>query len=127
MNNPFNIKKSSSNSWLGEVPSYSAFCSFSALYYGYRAYAILFRNYIVRHNIHNVHEFLHRYAPPSDNNNTSAYISYVCNKLGVKPLDNIFPDENLNDYTIPFAKSIAYYESNHILDTRIFHIIYKTL
>lgn len=127
MNNPFNIKYNPDNRWLGEVPSNTPFCSFKTLKHGYRAFAILMHTYIDKHNIHTVHDFLHRYAPPSDNNNTAAYISFVCGKLGVKPQDNIFPTSDFNAYTVSFASCVAFYESKHQLFNYMFFHIYHSL
>lgn len=93
-NNPGNLEASSSNPWVGQTGSDGRFAKFETPEHGIRA---LGRNLISyqRQGIDTVSEIINRWAPPSDNNDTTAYIRAVCAQLGVtanQPLDASNPD-----------------------------------
>lgn len=93
-NNPGNLEASSSNPWVGQTGSDGRFAKFETPEHGIRA---LGRNLISyqRQGIDTVGEIINRWAPPSDNNDTTAYIMAVCAQLGVtanQPLDASNPD-----------------------------------
>ncbi|WP_192956072.1 hypothetical protein [Klebsiella pneumoniae] len=93
-NNPGNLEASSSNPWVGQTGSDGRFAKFETPEHGIRA---LGRNLISyqRQGIDTVSEIINRWAPPSDNNDTAAYIKAVCAQLGVtanQPLDASNPD-----------------------------------
>ncbi|EAP6907555.1 hypothetical protein H0C74_001534 [Salmonella enterica] len=93
-NNPGNLEASSSNPWVGQTGSDGRFAKFETPEHGIRA---LGRNLISyqRQGIDTVGEIINRWAPPSDNNDTTAYIRAVCAQLGVtanQPLDASNPD-----------------------------------
>ncbi|TYX33505.1 hypothetical protein FCG77_014870 [Klebsiella pneumoniae] len=93
-NNPGNLEASSSNPWIGQTGSDGRFAKFETPEHGIRA---LGRNLISyqRQGIDTVGEIINRWAPPSDNNDTAAYIKAVCAQLGVtanQPLDASNPD-----------------------------------
>ncbi|MGQ4595477.1 hypothetical protein ACUIG4_26650 [Raoultella ornithinolytica] len=93
-NNPGNLEASSSNPWVGQTGSDGRFAKFETPEHGIRA---LGRNLISyqRQGIDTVGEIINRWAPPSDNNDTAAYIKAVCAQLGVtanQPLDASNPD-----------------------------------
>ncbi|HCM3125521.1 TPA: hypothetical protein N3F75_004952 [Klebsiella aerogenes] len=93
-NNPGNLEASSSNPWVGQTGSDGRFAKFVTPEHGIRA---LGRNLLSyqRQGIDTVGEIINRWAPPSDNNDTAAYIKSVCAQLGVKadqPLDASNPD-----------------------------------
>ncbi|EPN6932282.1 hypothetical protein ACT2YA_001945 [Klebsiella variicola] len=93
-NNPGNLEASSSNPWIGQTGSDGRFAKFETPEHGIRA---LGRNLISyqRQGIDTVGEVINRWAPPSDNNDTAAYIKAVCAQLGVtanQPLDASNPD-----------------------------------
>lgn len=93
-NNPGNLEASSSNPWVGQTGSDGRFAKFETPEHGIRA---LGRNLLSyqRQGIDTVDEIINRWAPPSDNNDTAAYIKSVCAQLGVKadqPLDASNPD-----------------------------------
>ncbi len=88
-NNPGNLEASSSNPWVGQTGSDGRFAKFETPEHGIRA---LGRNLLSyqRQGIDTVSDIINRWAPPSDNNDTAAYIKSVCAQLGVKadqPLD----------------------------------------
>ena len=86
-NNPFNIR-SSANNWIGlaEPRESRGFCNFRLEDYGIRAAAILVMRSYRKANCLTVSEIIHRFAPLKENN-TDAYIDFVCSKMGVFPFD----------------------------------------
>ncbi|HHS9706495.1 TPA: hypothetical protein ACTW9I_000684 [Raoultella planticola] len=93
-NNPGNLEASSSNPWVGQTGSDGRFAKFETPEHGIRA---LGRNLISyqRQGIDTVSDIINRWAPPSDNNDTTAYIKAVCAQLGVtadQPIDASNPD-----------------------------------
>ncbi|WP_418458115.1 hypothetical protein ACNSOB_06800 [Citrobacter braakii] len=93
-NNPGNLEFSKSNPWSGQTGDDGRFAKFETPEHGIRA---LGRNLLSyqRQGIDTVNDIIKRWAPPDDNNNTSAYIEAVCAQLGVtpdQPLDASNPD-----------------------------------
>lgn len=83
-NNPLNIRRRRSK-WLGEVDSLNgrrdrSFCQFSSLTYGYRAAAKQLRKYQTSLKCKTLAQFIHRWAPTSENN-TQGYIDRVAKAL----------------------------------------------
>ena len=103
LNNPFNIRYSSSNNWLGQIGNVNGFCKFSLPYYGVRAFALLYHTYL-RTGRDTISRFIRSYAPSAENN-TGAYIRYVCNHLGFDPNYKL----SLKDFPI-FACAVCTYE-----------------
>jgi hypothetical protein len=91
INNPGNLRKSA-NTWVGLSPDQShdtSFAAFIAPEYGIRAMAKLLVNYGHK-GFNTIASILNRYAPQSDNNNTTAYIQavqYAMNVGADTPLD----------------------------------------
>ncbi|ELZ5060668.1 hypothetical protein UYK21_003371 [Enterobacter hormaechei] len=93
-NNPGNLEYSKTNPWVGQTGDDGRFAKFETPEHGIRA---LGRNLLSyqRQGIDTVNDIINRWAPPDDNNNTSAYIEAVCAQLGVtpdQPLDASNPD-----------------------------------
>lgn len=93
-NNPGNLEFSKTNPWAGQTGDDGRFAKFETPEHGIRA---LGRNLLSyqRQGIDTVNDIINRWAPPDDNNNTSAYIEAVCAQLGVtpdQPLDASNPD-----------------------------------
>lgn len=93
-NNPGNLEYSKTNPWIGQTGDDGRFAKFETPEHGIRA---LGRNLLSyqRQGIDTVSDIINRWAPPSDNNNTDAYIKAVCAKLGVtadQQLDASNPD-----------------------------------
>lgn len=76
LNNPFNIRYNVFNHWVGQLNPVHGFCNFKSLYYGVRAFAVLYCTYIDKYHV-TVRQFISRYSPPKENN-TEAYIRTVC-------------------------------------------------
>lgn len=83
-NNPGNIRITKDR-WQGLRPVQEdpAFFQFTEMRWGYRALLRTLQNYRRRHGCQTVADFIRRWAPPSDGNNTSAYISRVCREMQV--------------------------------------------
>ena len=75
-NNIFNIRKGSGPKWQGETGANKGFVEFETREYGIRAWIVLMHNYRVKHKCATVRAIITRYAPPTDNNDTQAYIKY---------------------------------------------------
>lgn len=84
-NNPLNIRKG--NNWQGERQPQTdkEFEEFKSLEDGFRAAFIIIRNYLQkRPPINTPRAIIRRWAPPSENN-TSAYLDYVCRRAVLNP------------------------------------------
>nr|WP_246769583.1 hypothetical protein [Escherichia sp. E2593] len=83
-NNPGNLEYSKSNPWVGQNGDDGRFAKFETPEHGIRA---LGRNLLSyqRQGIDTVNDIINRWAPPGDNNDTSAYVKAVCAQLGVHP------------------------------------------
>lgn len=90
-NNPLNIRYSSANNWQGKVlpNTDGSFEQFRSMAYGYRAAFYLLQKYI-RSGLTTVAEIINKWAPTNENN-TSGYITRVCNTTGFTPGTVIVP------------------------------------
>lgn len=79
--NPGNLVKSSSV-WVGETERQGRFTAFRSAHYGLRALCIVMLRYEQRHHVDTLEKFVHRFAPPSENN-TDEYINFLSSKLGI--------------------------------------------
>lgn len=88
-NNPGNIKYGSFAQRMGatgqDADGFAIFPNASA---GLRAMSGLLGNYASA-GIHTVRDAINKWAPPSDNNNTGAYVSAVSQGLGIAPDANV--------------------------------------
>ena len=98
-NNPLNIRKG--NNWQGEVSSSTdgEFEQFVSMQWGIRAGFKILKNYMTGYGgrvkaLTNVHDIIHRWAPPSENN-CKAYIDSVCRFSGLHEFERLqFSDRN---------------------------------
>ena len=81
--NPGNLRRTEDR-WRGlrTVQTDKEFFQFVDMAHGYRAMMITLRNYVRRHGCRTLESIISRYAPPAENN-TPAYLAYVCHTLGV--------------------------------------------
>lgn len=90
--NPGNIRLSG-QAWLGKVPNQQntdgAFEQFAAPEYGIRAMCRIFRAYRAA-GWTTVRAMIERWAPPNEND-TGAYVRFVCAQAGVGPDDAVDP------------------------------------
>lgn len=118
-NNPFNIRYGSSK-WLGQTAPVRGFCSFVDISYGIRAaFILIFRSYR-KQGVLTIDEIISRFAPESENN-TSAYVSFVCNYLDVFPWD--IPS-NKTEY-VNLLVAMSKYEGNPLFPYQILSAIDK--
>ena len=95
-NNPGNIKTSSA-AWQGKIPFQDnndvncstgqvtrTFEQFITYEYGIRALVKLLETYMKTHGLRTVRGIINRWAPTSENN-TSAYVNTVSNRMGITP------------------------------------------
>ena len=108
-NNPFNIRFSRNNQWIGQIGQTNGFVDFSDRIYGVRAAALLVLRSYRSKGILTISEIINRYAPTTENN-TAKYVEYVCNQLGVFPFD--IPKDKDEYYKLLAAMSR--YEGNPI-------------
>ena len=88
--NPLNIRRTLTK-WKGmrETQTDKSFAQFDSLAYGYRAAFILLKQYYRKYRLKTISGIISRWAPPSDGNATSKYISFVCHKAGVEPAEQL--------------------------------------
>lgn len=110
LNNPFNIRKAPANHWRGSFPTLNRYFErFRKSVYSCRAFIIIIATYRLKYNITTIYDIIHRYAP-SVENDTNAYIRFVCNRM------KCLPDTEVNhDNLFEFAKAVALMESNYEL------------
>jgi len=92
-NNPGNIKElpGDKTQWVGErsTDDDAIFEEFETPEDGIRALGIILLNYRNMHGLRTVEQFMYRWAPPSDKNDTASYVKHVCTHLGVRPVDEV--------------------------------------
>lgn len=76
-NNPANIRRGCKWKGLAKPQTDREFCQFISMTWGVRALLVTLRTYVVKHHLHTAREIITRWAPPSDGNNTEAYIKFV--------------------------------------------------
>lgn len=81
-NNPGNVE--SGENWEGKTGSDGRFATFSKPEYGIRAAYKVQGTYEEKHGLTTINQRISRWAPPSENN-TSAYVNAVSNKMGISP------------------------------------------
>lgn len=122
-NNPFNLRYSKNNHWLGLTGQTRGFCDFENIDFGIRAAALLvMRSYRMK-NVLTISEIIHRFAPPSENN-TARYIDYVCCRLSCFPFDIPTFDEYpilLSAMSSFEGNFVGIAEINYVIDE--FHIV----
>jgi len=108
-NNPGNIKQDG-QVWQGEVsPSTDPpFKQFKDMGWGYRAIFVNLRGYL-KQGINTINNIIKTWSPPTDNNNTLAYISDVSKTTEVDP-DEIITLNNV-DVLKEIAKAISHHEN----------------
>ena len=83
-NNPLNIVKGDKK-WDGEIEgSDPRFCTFATMGSGFRAALLTIRTYMFKHRLHTVERIIKRWAPPVEND-TQAYIYFVCKQMQTEP------------------------------------------
>ena len=105
--NPGNIKLGTDWDGLSAEQSDPIFCTFDEAVMGIRALMRILLTYRFTHKKTNVDSIISRWAPPSEND-TDAYIDFVCKKMEVKPLDEL---DNSIEHYLPLVKCIIQMEN----------------
>lgn len=105
--NPGNIKLGTDWDGLSAEQGDPIFCTFDEAVMGIRALMRILLTYRFTHKKTNVDSIISRWAPPSEND-TEAYIDFVCKKMEVKPLDVL---DNSIEHYLPLVKCIIQMEN----------------
>ena len=107
--NPGNIRITN-DKWKGlrRVQEDKSFFQFVDMRHGYRALIICLQNYNRKHGCRTIEDYIRRWAPEHENN-TSAYITSVCQKMQIP--DSYVPDINDKDTMCAFAAAISEVEN----------------
>ena len=121
--NPLNIRHGKSR-WVGmrKVQTDRAFVQFVERKYGYRAAFILLRNYI-RGGHNTIRKIIARWAPPSDGNNTQAYINFVSASTGIDANLELTFEEKAK--LVDIVRSMAQMECGIIEDKALIEEAYE--
>ncbi|WP_340616525.1 structural protein [Xenorhabdus entomophaga] len=92
--NPGNIRHGDKWQGLRDIQTDKSFCQFVAPEYGIRAMLKILRNYDRKYGLNTIRQIISRWAPTNENN-TEAYIAYVCKMVGV-PSSVVIDVENVN-------------------------------
>ncbi|WP_157220626.1 hypothetical protein [Flavisphingomonas formosensis] len=110
-NNPGNLRWDGKSKWQGMTGvDENGFVKFDTIENGQRALGINISNQQRLHGLNTVADFITKYAPPKDHNDTAAYIATVARALGVGPNDRVdFTDPNVQR---AMAQTITRVEGN---------------
>lgn len=111
-NNPLNIRKGSQWKGMAENQLDKDFVQFKNMIQGIRAGIITLRTYFNKHNINTIEGIIKRWAPASENN-TKAYIEFVCKETQNERDDTIIW-EKWNIFYI--MKAMSKYESGYRIE-----------
>lgn len=118
-NNPLNIRTSTAFTWNGQTGSHKGFCDFEDVVMCRRAGLYLLLRSYRRAGVKTVGGIITRWAPSCENN-TGAYITYVCNRTGLQPNSTLYFDKDyaevlaameIFEQGIPTSKRAEYYET----------------
>lgn len=106
-NNPLNIRIG--NNWWGEIENQTdtQFEQFEKMEYGIRAAFIILRRYIEKYKRNTVELIIRSWAPAKENN-TKAYIKFVCEKAQI-PQDLVIKYDD-KDVMIRLVDAMIMYE-----------------
>jgi len=113
LNNPGNIERGEHWKGMSQVQHSERFVEYQSKTYGYRAMAIVLMNYQKLHGIQTLNGIIYRYAPMIDNN-TEAYVEYVCAKTGYTKYKSI--DLTNPDILFSVMKAMARFEQGSTFD-----------
>ncbi len=97
--------------WQGAIGENGGFVVFDTMANGIRALAKQLMVYQSRYGIKTVRQAISRWAPPTDHNDTEAYIVMVCTVLGCDDEDRF--DFRDPDFLFWMATAIGEQESGH--------------
>jgi hypothetical protein len=106
-NNPGNLRTlPAASAWNGQIGDDNGYAIYDTMADGVRAASKQLQKYAKGGNI-TIRQIISKWAPPSDNNPTDAYVDYVAKRLSVSP------DAQLNIYSeLPeLCRAIFHYEN----------------
>lgn len=111
LNNPGDLERVAGVTWQGEADAQPdpRFIAFKTAQFGFRALARTLLTYQNAHGLKTVGQIINRWAPPSDNNPTSAYAKLVALECKVGVDDEI--DVDTVAIMLPMCRAIAREES----------------
>lgn len=109
-NNPGNIRQNSDN-FVGEIKPSSdpEFKQFESIEYGYRAMFVTLNTYQKKHGLNTLRGMISRWAPPTDGNDTDAYVRAVSSRSGV-PENSRITSTN-KDVMVPIVAAMSRVEN----------------
>ena len=116
-NNPFNIRYSVGNKWIGQNGCTRGFADFSSLDYGIRAACILIMVSYRKKDVVTIQEIIERFAP-SVENNTQKYVDFVCSIIGCFP----FSIPRIDEYP-KLLNAMSIFEGNKVPIEDIVNVI----
>lgn len=109
-NNPGNIRKTASITWVGQLKGNdTAFVTFDTPEHGLRALMKVLRTYQNKHGLETIRGFISRWAPPNEND-TEAYVHSVSKDTNIPPDVTIRLER---DFLITLAQAIVRHENGH--------------
>lgn len=109
LNNPLNIRYNSNIKWWGLKGESKGFCVFDTMVNGFRAAFKNLYSYYLRDWI-TISKIIEHWAPSSEND-TNAYIAFVCEKTGLTAHENIYNPWTNKDLWIKIVLAMAWYET----------------
>lgn len=116
-NNPGNIRYLTAHAWNGQVDNDNGYAVFDTPQNGTRALGHQLQAYIAR-GLVTPTQIIGTWAPPSDGNDTQAYIDDVCSQLSVGP------DDDVSDRLADVAQAIARHENGYVSTDYDFQWVY---
>lgn len=116
-NNPGNIRYLTAHAWNGQVDNDNGYAVFDTPQNGTRALGHQLQAYIAR-GLTTSRAIVSTWAPPSDGNDTEAYIDDVATQLSVGP------DDDVSDRLADLAQAIARHENGYLSSDFDFQWVY---
>lgn len=89
LNNPLNIRNVDGQNWKGQIGKKAGFCEFQTVWWGVRAAMLILKKYRKR-GLVTIEQIISTWAPSSEND-TEAYIKFICSKMHCKRTDEMTP------------------------------------
>ncbi len=94
------------------------FLSFDTLANGYKAMVVKYKYYYDNYNDKTLKAIINTYAPPSDGNDTDAYVTNVANAIGCDPDADFGDILNNNDTMAAMLKAVTVVEQGDAFVTQ---------
>ena len=119
-NNPFNIRNSKSNKWLGQTGSRKGFCIFDCRSTGIRAAVKLVMINYRKFGVNTILKIVRRFCPDGDgDNNSLEYARQVVKKTGIYSAQVL----NSEDEYVRVLVAMSQVEGNPVTSDEIFSVM----